>query len=86
MKKFFYPYLFPIAASAVGGSRLYFMLSDILKKEKYINNNTITKINEVLNPGFFIGLGLGLSYYITGMPFVDFIISSSKRFKFPITK
>jgi hypothetical protein len=64
MNKFFYPYLFPIAVGAVSGSRLYFILSDLLKKKKYINNNTITPINKVLNPGFLIGLGLGISYLL----------------------
>ena len=69
---------FTIVSTGIGGSLLYDIVDGLYKNSF---NHLIIKrkrnifpiyksFQKIINPGFFVGIGLGISYVITEKPFV----------------
>ena len=67
-----------LVTTSLSGGLLAFMINDInkiyVKKTQYFPTS-LTYPTQLINSGFFVGFGLGLSYIITGKPLVDNLLN-----------
>ena len=67
-----------LVGASLGGGLLGFMIDDIkkiyVKKTRYFPT-PLNYPSQLINTGFFVGFGLGLSYIITGKPLVDNLLN-----------
>lgn len=67
-----------LVTTSLSGGLLAFMINDInkiyIKKIQYFPT-PLTYPRQLINTGFFVGFGLGLSYIITGKPLIDNLLN-----------
>lgn len=59
-----------------GGGMSWFVVHDMYNmiiRKRYINT-PLNKISQLVNPGFFIGFNLGLSYIYLGKPLINYLL------------
>ena len=63
-----------VTIGGLSGGLLYFCVDDInkifIKKERYFPT-PLNRVNQLLNPGFFLGTTLGLAFAYTGKPLLS---------------
>ena len=66
-----------LVTTSLSGGLLAFMINDInkiyIKKIQYFPTPLTSR--QLINTGFFVGFGLGLSYIITGKPLIDNLLN-----------
>ena len=67
-----------LIGTSLSGGLLAFIIDDInkiyVKKTQYFPT-ALNYPSQLINTGFFVGFGLGLSYIITGKPLVDNLLN-----------